>query len=63
MKLNIIYKKEKEWFVGHVQEYPDYETQGRTLEELKANLLEIYNDIKNGLVPDAEPSEVLEIAI
>lgn len=63
MKINIVYKKEKEWFVGHVQEYPEYESQGKTLEELKSNLMEIYGDITKGLVPDAEPFQVLEVAI
>ena len=52
MKLNIVYKNEKEWFIGHIQEYPDYESQGKTLDELKENLIEIYHDINNGLVPD-----------
>ena len=51
MKLNIVYKKEKEWFIGHIQEYPDYESQGKTMDELKENLIEIYNDInKDGFV-------------
>ena len=63
MKINIVYKKEKEWFIGHIQEYPDYESQGKTLEELKENLLDIYNDIVGGLVPDAEPFHLLEVAI
>lgn len=62
MKINIIYKKQKEWFVGHIQEYPDYESQGKTLEELKENLSDIYNDINSGLVPDAEPFHLLEVA-
>ena len=61
MKLNIVYKKEKEWFIGHVQEYPDYESQGKTVDELKENLIEIYNDIHKGLVPDAEPSQLMEL--
>jgi hypothetical protein len=30
MKINIVYKKEKEWFIGHIQEYPDYESQGNS---------------------------------
>ena len=47
MKLNIVYKKEKEWFIGHIQEYPDYESQGKTVDELKDNLIEIYYDIKS----------------
>jgi predicted RNase H-like HicB family nuclease len=63
MKLNIVYKKEKEWFVGHIQEYPDYESQGKTMDELKENLIEIYKDIGQGLVPDAEPFHLLEVAI
>jgi len=63
MKVNIFYKKENDWFIGHIQEYPDYESQGRTLEELKENLIEIYNDISKGLVPDAKPFQLMEIAI
>jgi hypothetical protein len=27
------YRIEKGWFVGHIQEYPDYESQGKTLED------------------------------
>ena len=63
MKLNIIYKKEKDWFIGRIQEYPDYESQGKTLDELKENLLAIFNDINKGLVPDAEPFQLLQVAI
>ena len=63
MKINIVYKEAKGWFVGHIQEYPDYESQGKTLEELRGNLIEIYNDIQEGLVPDAEPFQILEVAI
>jgi len=63
MKINIVYKKENEWFIGHIQEYPDYESQGKTMDELKENLIEIYKDIHQGLVPDAEPFQLLEIAI
>ena len=63
MKLNIVYKKEKYWYIGHIQEYPDYESQGKTLDELKENLIEIYHDISKGLVPDAEAFQLLEVAI
>ncbi len=63
MKTRVIYKEEDGWYVGHIQEYPDYESQGKTLEELKGNLLEIYKDIKEGLVPNAKPSKVLELVV
>jgi len=62
MGFNIFYKKQ-DWFIGHIQEYPDYESQGRALDELRENLIEIYNDINKGLVPDAEPFQLMEVAI
>jgi hypothetical protein len=60
---DIVYKEEKGWFVGHIQEYPDYESRGKTLEELRYKLKEIYNDIRKGLVPDVEPSHIMGVAI
>jgi predicted RNase H-like HicB family nuclease len=63
MKLNIVYKKQGEWFIGHIQEYPDYESQGKTVNELGKNLIEIFHDINEGLVPDAEPFQLLEVAV
>jgi len=61
--MKIIYQKKDNWFIGHIQEYPDYESQGKTIDELKNNLAEIYRDISNGLVPYAEPFNVMEIAV
>ncbi|MGR3178426.1 MAG: type II toxin-antitoxin system HicB family antitoxin [Candidatus Anammoxibacter sp.] len=63
MKISIIYKEEDGWIVGHIQQYPEYESQGKTLDELKENLLDIYSDITKGLVPDVKPSKVLELVV
>ncbi len=63
MKIQIVYKEENGWFVGHIREHPDYESQGKTLEELRDSLIEIHEDIRKGLVPDAEPFQILEVAI
>jgi hypothetical protein len=57
--VQIVYQKQGNWFVGHIQEYLDYETQGRTIEELKANLIDIYQDISSGLVPDAAEGQTV----
>ena len=61
--MKIVYQKQDSWFIGHIQEYPDYESQGETLDELKENLLDIYHDISTGLVADAEPYKILDVAI
>ena len=46
-----IYYEESELIVGWLEEYPDYRTQGETLDELKKNLQEIYNELTLGADP------------
>jgi len=63
MKFQMFYKKKGGWYIGHIQEYPVYESQGRSLDELRENLIEVFNDINNGLVPDAEPFQLMKVAV
>jgi predicted RNase H-like HicB family nuclease len=42
-KVKFVYYQEKDLWVGWLEEYPDYRTQGSTLEELKENLKDIYD--------------------
>ena len=49
-------KKYKYWqdegmYIGYLVEYPDYMTQGKTLEELQDNLKDIYNELTGGAIP------------
>ena len=39
------YYQEDDMWVGWLEEYPDYRSQGETLDELKGNLKDIYNNI------------------
>ena len=41
-----VYWKDDNMWIGYFEEYPDYMTQGETLEELKDNLRDIYNELK-----------------
>jgi predicted RNase H-like HicB family nuclease len=38
-------------WLGHFEEFPDYLTQGETIEELQDNLRELYHDLTNGEIP------------
>ena len=49
-KTKITYWQDKEFWIGYINEYPEYLTQGLSLEELIENLNDIYNDVKNDLV-------------
>lgn len=40
----------KMW-IGYFEEYPDYMTQGKTIKELKENLIDIYKELISGNIP------------
>jgi hypothetical protein len=50
-KTKFIYYQEDDMWVGWLEEYPDYKSQGATLDELKANLKDIYADLNSGKIP------------
>ena len=46
-----IYYQEDDMWVGWLEEYPDYRSQGETPDELKENLKDIYDDLSTGKIP------------
>ena len=38
-------------WLGYFEEYPDYMTQGVSLEELQENLRDLYKDLIGGAIP------------
>ena len=46
MELNYTYWKDEGWHIGYLDDYPDYTTQGETLDELEDMLRSLYSDIK-----------------
>ena len=40
-----------EFFIGYLNEYPDYQTQGYSKEELLENLRDLLADVESGEVP------------
>ena len=56
-----IYWKDGEMWLGYLEEYPDYMTQGETLEELKENLRDIYYDLTSGEIPGVRRAAVLRL--
>jgi len=63
MEFQMFYKKKGGRHIAHIPEYPDYESQGSSLDEWRENLIVIFNDINNGLVPDAEPFQLMKVAV
>ena len=50
-KLKYTYWAEGDFWLGYLEEYPDYQTQGSSIEELKDNLTDLYKDLSQGMIP------------
>jgi predicted RNase H-like HicB family nuclease len=53
---------DKDFFIGFLNEYPDYQTQGESKEELIENLKDLLKDIESGEVPYIRHVEELMVA-
>lgn len=47
----MVYWQEDEWWLGYLEEFPDYWGQGGTLEDLKDHLRALYLDLTSGEFP------------
>lgn len=59
--LKFTYWNDGEFFIGYLNDYPDYHTQGYSKEELIENLKELLNDIESGQVPYIRKVEELVV--
>ncbi len=57
-----VYWQDDGLWLGYIEEFPDYLTQGESLEELQANLKDIYDDIMAGKVTCVRRVAELQIA-
>ena len=48
---NYIYWQDQGQWLGYLQDYPDYWTQGQSLEELQSHLRDHYQDLTSGEIP------------
>ena len=51
VKARYIYWQDGSHWLGHFEEYPDYLTQGESLEDLKVQLASLWKDLTSGEIP------------
>ncbi len=56
------YWKDGEFFIGFLNEYPDYQTQGMSKEELMENLKDLIIDLESDQIPYIRKVEELSVA-
>jgi predicted RNase H-like HicB family nuclease len=56
------YWQDGDYFLGFLNDYPDYQTQGTSKEELLSNLRDLLADLESGEVPYVRKVEDLVVA-
>lgn len=57
-----VYWQDEGFWLGYFEEFPDYMTQGETLEDLKEQLRDLYKDLTSGAIPSVRKVADLDVA-
>ncbi|HVS35200.1 MAG TPA: type II toxin-antitoxin system HicB family antitoxin [Gemmataceae bacterium] len=57
----IVWEEDGVW-LGYLQDYPDYWTQGETFDDLREHLKDLYQDVTGGTIPGIRRVEELMIS-
>ena len=49
--IKYIYWQDQDHWLGYLQDYPDYWTQGESFEDLQSHLRDLYLDLTSGEIP------------
>ena len=60
--LGFTYWQDGDAWLGHLDEFPDYLTQGESFDDLKAHLLDLYRELTSGEIPFVRHHAKLDVA-
>lgn len=60
--VRMIYWEEDGAWLGFLEDYPDYRTQGESLEDLKEHLKDLYRDLTSGELPGIRRADELIVS-
>ena len=61
-KVSFVFWQDEDKWLGYFEEFPDYMTQGDTLDDLKDHLLDLYADLTGGEIPCVRRVAELEVS-
>jgi len=59
--VKIVCWEEDDAWLGYLQDFPDYWTQGESLDDLKDHLKDLYHDLTGGKIPGVRKVEELTV--
>lgn len=60
--LSFTYWQDGDAWLGYLDEFPDYMTQGASLDDLKEHLLSLHEDLQSGEIPSIRRRGELNLA-
>jgi len=60
--LKYVFWNDEGMWLGYLEEYPDYRTQGETIEALEENLKDIYRELTSGTIPCVRKVAELQVS-
>ncbi len=61
MTVRYVHWQEDDMWLGYLEEFPDYWTQGVSLQDLQDHLRDLNNDLTSGVVPNIRRIAELEL--
>lgn len=58
----MVYWRDEDWWLGYLEDFPDYWTPGETFEDLQEHLRCLYRDLTSGEIPYVRRRGELAIA-
>ena len=62
IRTKFTYWQDGDYYLGFLNDYPDYQTEGRSKEELVKNLKDLLADLQSGEIPYIRKVEELVLA-
>ena len=61
-KMPYVYWQHEDMWIGYLQEFPDYWTQGVSREELEEHLRDLWKDLTSSVIPEVRRMAELHVS-
>ena len=61
MTVRYVYWQEDDMWIGYLEAFPDYWTQGESLDDLKEHLKDLHSDLASDAIPNIRRISELEV--
>ena len=61
MTTRYVYWQVDDKWLGYLEEYPDYRTQGTTFDDLREHLKDLHSELSSGTIPNVRRVAELEL--